>query len=81
MDDDISIFDFPDLMERKYGHVGTNSIKGEYSDQPRSFFREYRTTNTLIKLFNETNYKQMNFTFNDEEQEGCAESCEAFVDG
>jgi len=29
--------------------------------------------------FNETNYKRLNFTFDDHEQEGCAESCEAFV--
>ena len=81
MDDDISIFDFPNEMEKKYGHVGTNSIKGVYSDKPRAFFRKYMTTENMIELFNETNFKQMKFIFDDYEQEGCAESCEAFVDG
>lgn len=81
MDDDITIFNFPNQMEKKYGHVGTNSIKGTYSDQPRAFFREYMSTQNMIELFNETNFKQMKFIFDDYEQEGCAESCEAFVDG
>jgi 3'-phosphoadenosine 5'-phosphosulfate sulfotransferase (PAPS reductase)/FAD synthetase len=81
MDDDIHIFDFPKMLEEKYGFVGNNKVKGETSDQPRAFFRDYRSTEMLIELFNETNYKQTNFTFDDYEPEGCAESCEAFVDG
>jgi 3'-phosphoadenosine 5'-phosphosulfate sulfotransferase (PAPS reductase)/FAD synthetase len=79
MDDDITIFDFPNMLEEKYGQVGNNKIKGVLTNKPRSLFRQYHTTKTLIKLFNETNYKRLNFTFDDHEQEGCAESCEAFV--
>jgi len=81
MDDDISIFDFPNMLEKKYGLVGSNKIKGEIVKEPRTLFRNYHTTETLIELFNISNYKQINFIFDDYEQEGCAESCEAFVDG
>lgn len=79
MDDDITIFDFPKLMEDRYGKIGKNKIRGEESSKPRVFFREYRSTKNLIDVFKNTNFKQMSFKFDDYEQEGCAESCEAFI--
>jgi len=78
MHDDISIFDFPKKMEDSYGFVGNNKVKGISSDKPRALFREYRTTNTMIDIFNETNFNQMKFVFDNNAQDGCSESCEAF---
>ena len=80
MDDDIHTFDFPKMLEEKYGRVGKNKVKGVLSDEPRAFFRNYLSTEKLTELFNETNYKQISFVFDDYEPEGCAESCEAFVE-
>ena len=79
LDDDISIFDFPMMLEQKYGKVGSNKIKGEIVSEPRTLFRNYMTAENMIRLFNETNYKQESFVFNDEEDGGCSESCEVFT--
>jgi 3'-phosphoadenosine 5'-phosphosulfate sulfotransferase (PAPS reductase)/FAD synthetase len=79
LDDDVSIFNFPMMLEQKYGKVGSNKIKGEIVSEPRTLFRNYMSAEKMITLFNETNYKQTNFKFDDYEQEGCAESCEAFA--
>ncbi len=79
LDDDVSIFNFPMMLEQKYGKVGSNKIKGEIVSEPRTLFRDYMTAEKMITLFNETNYKQVSFIFDDEESEGCAESCEAFA--
>ena len=78
MEDDISIFDFPKEMERKFGNVGSNNVGGVVTDKPRALFRGYRSTEKMIALFNEVGYKQNNFVFDDEEDSGCSESCEAF---
>lgn len=78
MDDDISAFDFPLMIEKKYAHIGKNKINGEYSPEPRTIYRKYMTTQKMIDLFNETNFKQLSFAFDDEEDGGCSESCEAF---
>jgi len=79
LDDDVSIFDFPMMLEQKYGKVGSNKIKGEIVSEPRTLFRDYMTAEKMIAVFNETNYKQETFTFNNEEDSGCSESCEAFT--
>jgi len=78
LDDDVSIFDFPMMLEQKYGKVGSNKIKGEIVSEPRTLFRNYMTAEKMIAVFNETTYKQESFTFNNEEDAGCSESCEAF---
>ena len=80
MEDDITVFEFPMKMEKLYGKVGPNQIMGIPTDQPRAMFRKYRTTKMMIDLFNETNYKQLSFVFDDDEDSGCSESCEAFGD-
>ena len=79
LNDDISIFDFPMMLEQKYGKVGSNKIKGEIVSEPRTLFRNYMTAEKMINLFNETNYKQDSFVFDNEEDSGCSESCEAFT--
>jgi len=76
--DDITIFDCPKRMEKTYGHVGKNVIAGKDSDKPRVFFREYRSTKNLIDFYNATDAKQMSFSFDDEMDSGCSESCEAY---
>ena len=79
MQDDITVFDFPMMLEKKYGKIGKNKIKGEYSSQPRTLYRNYMTTEKMIAVFNETNFKQMSIKFDDYEDSGCSESCEAFT--
>ncbi len=51
MDSDPSIFEFPDMLEKEYGHVGGNKIKGEYSKLPRTLYRNYMTADKLIDKF------------------------------
>ena len=79
MRDDISIFDFPDMLEKKYGHIGKNKINGEYSDMPRTIFRSYMTADLLKKQYLELTHINPSLFDDDEEDEGCAQSCEPFA--
>jgi len=47
--DDPSIFDYPDHLEKTYGHVGKNKIKGEHVAEPRTLYRNYKTASILIE--------------------------------
>lgn len=78
MNDDLAIFDFPKMIEEKYGRIGGNKVLGVETNEPRTLYRNYMTTNKLIELYNETYNRQMSFNFDDEEDSGCSESCEAF---
>ena len=55
MTDDISIFDFPLMLDEKFGHVGLNKItlneEAFYSRKPRVMFRGYQSTSNLIATF------------------------------
>ena len=46
--DDPSIFDYPDFLEKKFGTVGKNKIKGEHVKEPRTLYRNYKTAAILI---------------------------------
>lgn len=41
--DDPTIFDYPDFIEREYGHVGKNKIKGVHVAESRTLYRQYKT--------------------------------------
>ena len=75
--DDIANFDFPEMLEKKYGHIGNNKINGVLVDFDRTIFRNYMTAEKLKQLYLDTEYRQM--SFDDEMLEGCAESCEPFA--
>jgi len=77
MKDDISVFDFPAMLEREYGSVGSNKINGEIVDFDRTIFRSYMTAEKMVELYLATEHRQM--SFDDEEQSGCSESCEPFA--
>jgi hypothetical protein len=79
--DDVSNFDFPIRMENEYGKVGRNSINGVVVKEPRTLFRNYMTGEKMIELYKELQFEQLPLFFDSEELEGCAESCEAFVEG
>jgi len=79
--DDVSNFDFPIRMENEYGKVGRNSINGVVIKEPRTLFRNYMTGEKMIELYKELQFEQLPLFFDSEELEGCAESCEAFVEG
>ncbi|MFU2146116.1 phosphoadenosine phosphosulfate reductase family protein [Hafnia paralvei] len=70
-------FDIFAYLENQYGHVGGNSIKGKPSDEPRKFYRGYRSVRDLIASFD---LSQPLPPVDDEEtNEGCASSCEPFM--
>ncbi len=56
MREDITQFEFTNMLEKKFGHIGNNKIKvatGEavYSDRPRVMYRGYNSTESLIATF------------------------------
>jgi len=51
MDNDPGIFEFPDMLEKEYGHVGGNKINGEYSKLPRTLYRNYTTVEKLTDKY------------------------------
>lgn len=46
--DDPEIFDYPDYIEREFGSVGKNKIKGVHVAEPRTLYRNYKTASILI---------------------------------
>jgi len=78
LSDDLSSFDFPDILDKKYGHNGNNKINGVLVDFDRTIFRNYMTAEKLKQLYLDTEYRQVTI-FDNEAQEGCAESCEPFA--
>jgi 3'-phosphoadenosine 5'-phosphosulfate sulfotransferase (PAPS reductase)/FAD synthetase len=51
MNEDISQFNAPMMLEQKYGKVGKNKVKGVYVKQPRKLFRNFMDTSDLIATF------------------------------
>ena len=70
---------FVNTMEADYGHVGSNKIKGEHSELPRTMYRKYMTTQSLIQMFQEADPKWLSKGDTEEVNEGCASSCEPFA--
>ncbi len=80
------VFDGPKMLEAKYGHI--NKGKTEQAE-PRTFFRENKSAEDIIKLANETNFKRFtdsrDFQLGLFSQEldvgvGCGDSCEIGAD-
>jgi 3'-phosphoadenosine 5'-phosphosulfate sulfotransferase (PAPS reductase)/FAD synthetase len=76
-DEGEAAFDFAALIENFYGYVGKNKINGEYSDEPRTMYRERVRVHDLIKIFSESEFSPKDDDI--EDNEGCASSCEAFA--
>lgn len=70
-------FDIFSYLENQYGFVGGNSIKGQPSDEPRKFYRGYRSVRDLIATFDLS--KPLPPLDDEENNEGCASSCEPFM--
>jgi hypothetical protein len=69
--EDEHIFDWWDEMEKRYGLAGHN-VDGT----PRVFFREHQTAANIVQISKLIKLPPLP---DEEEPEGCAESCEAFV--
>lgn len=69
---------FENSLEKEYGHVGKNKIKGVHVDAPRTMYRDYRNCDMVIKLFESTSPEYLTDD-SEEVNEGCASSCEPFA--
>lgn len=70
---------FVNTMEQDYGHIGSNKIKGVHVDEPRTMYRNYKTCDDIIAMFNEVDQGWLNKDDPDYMNEGCASSCEPFA--
>jgi len=70
---------FVNTMEKDYGHIGSNKIKGVHVDEPRTMYRNYKTCDDIITMFNEVDKGWLNKDDPDYMNEGCASSCEPFA--
>ena len=69
--EDPSVFDWWGKMEKKYGIAGHNE-----DGTPRRFFRGFRTAEDIVKM---PKLMVLPPLPDEEENEGCSESCEAFL--
>ncbi len=74
--DDWHHFDIFAHLENQYGKTGPNKIAGFLSDEPRKFYRGYRSVRELIATFDLSQPQQKEDL---ENYEGCAASCEPFM--
>lgn len=70
---------FLNTMEIDFGHIGPNKIKGEHVEQPRTMYRNYKTCQDIIQMFNDVDHGWLNKDDPDYMNEGCASSCEPFA--
>ena len=70
---------FVNTMEKDFGHIGSNKIKGVHVDEPRTMYRNYKTCDDIIAMFNEVDKGWLNKDDPDYMNEGCASSCEPFA--
>tara|TARA_R110002049_G_scaffold111812_1_gene261103 strand:+ start:1722 stop:2606 length:885 start_codon:yes stop_codon:yes gene_type:complete len=70
---------FVNTMEKDFGHIGSNKIKGVHVDEPRTMYRNYKTCDDIITMFNEVDKGWLNKDDPDYMNEGCASSCEPFA--
>lgn len=75
--DDESIFDFPIMLEDKYGLLKPTKINGVVVDKPRRIFRNYVTARDMVAMAK--SQAELLYQEDNEEYEGCASSCEAFA--
>lgn len=70
---------FVNTMEKDYGHVGSNKIKGVHVDEPRTMYRNYKTSEDIIAMFHDADPKWLSKDEPEHMNEGCASSCEPFA--
>ena len=70
---------FVNTMERDYGYIGSNKIKGVHVDEPRTMYRNYKTCEDIIAMFHDTDPKWLSKDDPEHMNEGCASSCEPFA--
>lgn len=70
---------FVNTMEIDYGHIGPNKIGGVRVDEPRTMYRQYKTSQDIIQMFKEVDHGWLNKDDPDYMNEGCASSCEPFA--
>jgi 3'-phosphoadenosine 5'-phosphosulfate sulfotransferase (PAPS reductase)/FAD synthetase len=70
---------FANTLEKDYGHVGSNKIKGVHVDEPRTMYRNYKTSDDIIAMFKEADPMWLSKDDPEHMNEGCASSCEPFA--
>lgn len=70
---------FVNTMEKDFGHIGSNKIKGVHVDEPRTMYRNYKTSESIIQMFKEADPQWLNKGDPEHMNEGCASSCEPFA--
>ncbi len=70
---------FVNTLEKDYGHVGSNKIKGVHVDEPRTMYRNYKTSGDIITMFKEVDPLWLSKDDPEHMNEGCASSCEPFA--
>ena len=70
---------FVNTLEKDYGHVGSNKIKGVHVDEPRTMYRNYKTSDDIIAMFEQADPMWLSKDDPEHMNEGCASSCEPFA--
>ena len=70
---------FTNTLEKDYGSVGPNKINGEHSKEPRTMYRQYKTCDDIIALFDITPADYLKGDEYEGDNEGCGSSCEPFA--
>lgn len=70
---------FVNTMEKDYGHIGSNKIKGVHVDAPRTMYRNYKTCDDIIAMFKDADPAWVSKDDPEHLNEGCASSCEPFA--
>jgi len=70
---------FANTMEKDYGHMGSNKIKGVHVDEPRTMYRNYKTCDDIIAMFKDADPQWLSKDDPEHMNEGCASSCEPFA--
>lgn len=70
---------FVNTMEKDFGHIGSNKIKGVHVDEPRTMYRNYKTCDDIIAMFKDADPQWLSKDDQEHMNEGCASSCEPFA--
>lgn len=70
---------FVNTLEKDYGHIGSNKIKGVHVDEPRTMYRNYKNSDDIIAMFKEADPMWLSKDDPEHMNEGCASSCEPFA--
>lgn len=71
---------FINTLEKDYGHVGPNKIKGIHVDEPRTMYRQHKTCGDIQAMLLDADPAWLSKGDPEHMNEGCASSCEPFGD-